>query len=144
MFITSVRVFTALVLLTIFGLFIGVAKAEAPIGELREPPTLEQKFAMVFGDKHKTMLDIANKESSLNPKAVGYNCHYYREDGKRYSTHCKKEDRDKAWSWDCGVLQNNTSSKEECEKLKDVDYNLQVAKGKLDTQGLCAWVVVGC
>ena len=133
------RIVLTAILLTFLGMCMGVASAEAPT-EL----TLEQKFKVTFGEKSDTMLKIAMMESGLNPKAQGYNCFYYNDSGKRYSTFCKKEDRHKAWSWDCGVLQNNTSSKSECSKLKDVDYNLEVAKSKLETQGICAWVAAGC
>lgn len=87
------------------------------------------------------MTAIFKAESGLNVKNVGYNCHYYNKNGKRYSDSCKKEDRPKAWSVDCGIAQINTKGQICPEHLFIIENNLAVAKQKLDTQGLSAWNV---
>ena len=70
-----------------------------------------------------------------------WNCYYTREDGTRYSTICKVEDRKNAWSVDCGVAQINAHGKVCPKELFDVDHNLSVARGKyVRGNGFGAWV----
>jgi hypothetical protein len=101
------------------------------------------------------MYAIAKAESGLNAGNKGYNCYYERgtdrlltgeeamklAKDKRYSGACKTEaHRSKAWSTDCGILQINVIGKICPVELFDVDNNLKAGKGKLDRQGLGAWV----
>jgi hypothetical protein len=67
-----------------------------------KPSTVEALVRSYFPEEPEIMLAIFKHESGLNPKAQGWNCYY---DGK--SKACKKEDRVKAWSTDCGIVQNN-------------------------------------
>lgn len=105
------------------------------------PLTPTEHIEKIFGDKAQIMKAIFMAESHLNVRSVGYNCHYYTKDGKRYSDSCKKEDRPKAWSVDCGIAQINTKGQVCPEHLFVIENNLAIAKQKLDTQGLKAWNV---
>lgn len=89
-----------------------------------------------FGQNSGVLMAILAAESSLNPKAVNYNCRY---DGKSRS--CKVEDRHLAWSVDCGISQINVKGQVCPKELFDLQTNLNEAKKILATQGLNAWVV---
>jgi len=62
---------------------------------------------------------VAKHESNFNPRAMNWNCRY---GGK--STFCKEEDRNKAWSVDCGLFQVNFKGNKCPEYLFDVDVNI--------------------
>lgn len=96
-------------------------------------PTVEDKIKEYFPRNWKTMIAIAHAESHMSMDAVGYNCMY-----NGVSKACKKEDRHKAWSIDCGLLQINTKSKT-CPK-ETIDQHLQRAAALSRVQGLKAWV----
>lgn len=111
------------------------------------PPStqnIENETNTVFGEDAKTALAIFKTESALNPKAQNWNCHYYDENGKRYSTSCKAEDRKNAWSVDCGVAQINhitpTNNKECPAELFDPKKNIAMAKEMFDRRGFQPWV----
>lgn len=101
-------------------------------------PTEEVKNAVVgrFGANSGVMLAILAAESSLNPRAVNYNCFY---GGKSRS--CNKEDRHLSWSVDCGIAQINKKGNVCPEELFDIQTNLNEAKKIMASQGLNAWVV---
>lgn len=66
------------------------------------PSKIEDLVKSYFPEEPEVMLAIFKHESGLNPTAQGWNCMYNGE-----SRACKKEDRAKAWSTDCGIVQNN-------------------------------------
>lgn len=95
--------------------------------------TTEQKIQYYFPRNGRTMIAVAKAESQLKMSAVGYNCMY---SGK--SKACKPEDRSRAWSRDCGIMQINTTAKT-CPK-ETVDQHLKRAADLSRVQGLEAWV----
>lgn len=105
---------------------------------------IENETNTVFGEDAKIALAIFKTESALNPKAQNWNCHYYDDDGKRYSTSCKAEDRKNAWSVDCGIAQINhitpTDNKECPAELFDPKQNIAIAKKMFDKRGFQPWV----
>lgn len=104
---------------------------------------IEKEVNAVFGEDAKIALAIFKTESALNPEAQNWNCHYYKN-GKRYSAQCKKEDRPKAWSVDCGIAQINhitpNESKECPAELFDYQENIKIAKNMFDKRGFQPWV----
>jgi len=96
----------------------------------------EVRVHEVFGVNADTFLKIAYAESGQNSGSKGWNCHY---NGK--SAACKTEDRDNAWSVDCGFLQVNVQGKICPPEMYELEYNLQAAKGKFERQGYGAWTV---
>lgn len=98
------------------------------------PETIEAKILEAFnGDK--VALAVAKGESGLDPNAKGYNCKY----GSR-STSCKPEDREKAWSVDCGIYQINTVAKDCPTHLMDPETNIAIAKEMQSKRGWSPWV----
>jgi hypothetical protein len=124
-------------------------EAEKEMERIEDPapsPTaeiIEKEINSVFGENSKIALAIFKTESALNPEAQNWNCHYYKN-GKRYSTSCKKEDRQMAWSVDCGIAQINhitpNDSKECPVELFDYKKNIQIAKNMFDKRGFQPWV----
>jgi len=94
---------------------------------------IEVSIRETFPEDPGTALAIAKGESGLDPYAIGYNCHYYKENGKRYSASCKKEDIGKHWSVDCGLWQINIIAKECPKHLFNPEVNTQEARKKYDT-----------
>lgn len=82
---------------------------------------------------------IFTAESGLNPKAMNWNCEY-QENGRLVSRACNKEDRERAWSVDCGVAQLNFAGTICPEQAFDPMWNLRMARLKYDRQGKEAWV----
>ena len=110
-----------------------------------QPLTLDEHLKQIFGPKAKVAKAILKHESGLNLKEKGYNCYYYRKnkDGKtvRYSTSCKtKEDREKAWSVDCGIAQINVKGQVCPANLMNLDGAMKALEKKYKTEGLTAWV----
>ena len=100
---------------------------------------VEKAIADVFPEEPETMIAVAKAESGLRTDSTGWNCYYEREDGTKYSTACNVEDRAKAWSVDCGLMQINTPGKVCPAELFDVEHNLSVAREKYERQGKDAW-----
>ena len=100
---------------------------------------IEERIKRAFPEDPETMVATLKAESGLNPKAIGWNCHYFRADGTRYSTSCRPGDQGKAWSVDCGIAQNNVPGKVCPEKMFDVDYSLKLAREKFDQRGFSPW-----
>ena len=98
-------------------------------------PTVEDKIKEYFPRNWKTMIAIAHAESGMNMGAIGYNCYY-----NGVSKACKKEDRSKAWSVDCFVLQKNYPGRKTCPDGVTLDMHLREAAALSRVQGLEAWV----
>lgn len=88
---------------------------------------IESQIRAFFGDSSEIAIAVFKAESGLRPDAQGWNCHYYREDGGRYSAACKPEDRHMAWSVDCGVTQINVLGRVCPQEYFDPAWNIQKA-----------------
>lgn len=93
-----------------------------------------------FGEKGSLVSAVFKAESGHNPRSMNWNCRYINERKETVSKACKPEDRDKAWSVDCGIAQINTVGKECPEELFEVEHNLAVAKKMYDARGLNPWM----
>lgn len=98
-------------------------------------PTVDDKIKEYFPRNWKTMIAIAHAESGMNMEAIGYNCYY-----NGVSKACKKEDRPKAWSVDCFVLQRNYPGRKTCPEGVTLDMHLRESAELSRVQGLSAWV----
>lgn len=114
---------------------VGVSKSFFKRAQAKEM-TFEDKIKEAFGKNAPVFLKIAHAESGQNAGSKGYNCMY---NGK--SRACKPEDREKAWSVDCGALQINVYGRVCPVELYDLDKNLEAAVGKFNRQGFGAWSV---
>lgn len=104
--------------------------------EIVNPPTFEQEITRIFGSDAEIALAVFKHESSnLKEDAKGYNCIY---NGK--STFCKKEDRKKAWSVDCGIAQINIRGQVCPKELLTKEGSIPYIEKIYKTQGLNAWV----
>lgn len=99
-----------------------------------------QKVKGVFSEDPETAVAVFRAESGLRANAQGWNCHYYNEQGTRYSAACLPQDRANAWSVDCGVAQINTPGNTCPEHLYDVETNLEEAYKKYVRRGWQPWV----
>ena len=109
--------------------------------EIEIPPlTLEQHLQHIFSSQTLVATAVLKHESGLNLNAKGYNCFYYKEDGTRYSTFCKKEDRSKAWSVDCGIGQINVKGQICPKHLMTLEGAMEIVEKKYKEEGLEAWV----
>ena len=100
------------------------------------PITLEQHIQRIFGSQAKVALAVFKHESQgLKLDAVNYNCRY---DGR--STFCKKGDKLKAWSVDCGLAQINVRGQVCPPRLLTLEGNMQAVEKVYKEQGLKAWV----
>jgi len=107
------------------------------------PPSYEQEVQRIFKDKAPIALAVFKHESSGIETAKNWNCFYYKtvnEEQVRYSTFCKKIDRENAWSVDCGYFQINVKGQvcppEYMTKLGSLERVETIYK----EQGLNAWV----
>lgn len=94
----------------------------------------------IFDEEAEKATAIFMHESGLVLNRKGWNCHYYRKDGTRYSKSCNIEDRPLAWSVDCGITQINVKGKTCPAKLLTLEGNMEAARKIYKTQGLGAWV----
>lgn len=97
--------------------------------------TADQYIQKIFGDKARVAKAVILHESQNKLDAVGYNCIY---GGK--SKACKKEDRSRAWSVDCGIGQINVKGKTCPKKLLTLNGAMEAIEQKYKDQGLNAWV----
>jgi len=97
--------------------------------------TIEQHIQRIFGDKSKVATAVLKHESGFNLNAKGWNCRY---GGK--SKACKKEDRYRAWSVDCGIAQVNVKGQVCPSELMTLSGNMAQVEKIYKTQGLNAWV----
>jgi len=97
--------------------------------------TIEEKIARAFPEQKELVTAVFKAESGLRTDAIGWNCYY---NGK--SKACLEQDRDKAWSVDCGIAQINVKGKSCPKELFNPEHNLELARKKYDTkQGLNHW-----
>lgn len=100
-----------------------------------KPLTQEQWISKIFGDKASVAKAIIFHESQNSLNAKNWNCMYGNK-----STFCKKEDRPKAWSVDCGIGQINVKGTVCPPELLTLDGNMKAIEVKYKTQGFSAWV----
>ena len=98
------------------------------------PSSVEAKILKAWeGTKEgRIAVAVAKSESGLRTDAMGWNCHYINAQGKQYSKACLPQDRAKAWSVDCGVMQINHIGKTCPAHLFDPDENIKIGKEKYD------------
>ena len=90
---------------------------------------------IIFSENTEIAIAVLKHESGLKLNAKNWNCIY---DGK--STFCKKKDRHKAVSMDCGLGQINIKGKVCPKKLMTEKGNLEAIERIYKLQGLNAWV----
>ena len=99
-------------------------------------PTLDDRLVQIFGDKAEIAKAVFMHESGgMKLDAVNYNCIY---NGK--STFCKKGDRAKAWSVDCGAFQLNVRGQICPKEYLTIEGSIPKVAEIYRTQGLRAWV----
>ncbi|MBX4187522.1 MAG: LysM domain-containing protein [Candidatus Doudnabacteria bacterium] len=108
-----------------------------------ESVILEAMYQLFGPRDFATAAAIARSESTFNLKAQNWNCVYRTSSGKSVSTSCRNNDRHKAWSIDCGLMQINVRGTLTCpEELWTLEGNLQAAKELRDNRGnFKDWVV---
>ena len=108
----------------------------------QSPSTVEAKILKAWEGTGKghIAVAVAKSESGLRSNAMGWNCHYYDAQGKRYSKACNPEDRPKAWSVDCGVMQINHIGKTCPSHLFDPDENIRIGRDMFENRGFSPWV----
>lgn len=95
----------------------------------------------VYKEEPDKAVAVFTAESGLNPLAKGWNCHYYRDDGSQYSAACEIQDRENAWSVDCGVTQMNVAGKECPAEYLDARWNIEKSHmWKYTPRGWQPWV----
>ena len=100
------------------------------------PPSgeIEKIIYTYFKDDYPVAKAVFTAESGLQKDAQGWNCHYGTE-----SRACAPEDREKAWSVDCGVAQINVIGKVCPQELFDPNHNLEVARNKYEARNWRPW-----
>lgn len=78
---------------------------------------------------------VISKESGFKIDAMNWNCRYGNK-----STSCKPQDRDYAWSVDCGVMMLNHLGKYCPGNVMPYKQNIQLGYEKFKQQGMKAWV----
>lgn len=96
---------------------------------------VEELIKEKFQDDSEVVSAVFKAESGHRADAMGWNCYY-----NGVSKACLPQDRDKAWSVDCGVAQINVIGKTCPEELFDPENNLNVAKKMYESRGLSPWV----
>ena len=98
--------------------------------------TVDEHIVEIFGAKAKIAKAVFMHESGgMKLDAINYNCRY---DGR--STFCRKGDKDKAWSVDCGLAQINVRGTVCPEHLFTLEGNMEAVAKIYKEQGLRAWV----
>lgn len=93
-----------------------------------------KKIENVFGSDSRIAIAVFKSESGLNVRSMNWNCRY-----NGVSQSCRPEDRDKAWSVDCGLVQKNVIGQTCPEELFDADHSLRIAKEMFDRRGFQPW-----
>lgn len=96
------------------------------------------------GEEAEIALAVMKAESSLNVNAKNYNCRYevFKNNATTtVSMSCKKEDRDKAWSVDCGIPQINFLGKVCPEHTKSLEWSIKKTYEMYVDRGWNPWVV---
>ena len=118
-----------------------IVPLEVVVVEEVKPLTLEQHVEHIFGDNSEVALAVFKHESGLNLTLTHYNCRYVSEKtGKTYSTTCKKGDKYKSWSVDCGIAQINTKGQVCPANLLNLEGNMKAVERIYKEQGIRAWV----
>lgn len=108
---------------------------------LPEQEEIANKIRMVFTEEPEKAVAVFRAESGLRPDAQGWNCHYYRDNGDRYSAACEFSDRGRAWSVDCGIAQLNFPGLTCPAESLEADWNIQKAyEWKYKPSGWRPWV----
>lgn len=97
-------------------------------------PEVKAYIDDIFGENATIATAVLMHESGLRLDAKNWNCIY---EGK--STFCKKEDRDKAVSVDCGIAQKNVKGQVCPAHLMTLEGNMEAIRKVYETQGLGAW-----
>lgn len=142
MFSRTTIVFLAIASLIVFS----PHRIDAEPLQIITKPTLEQHIERIFGEKAKVAMATFKAESGLKLDAKGYNCMYQKtviENGKAkiksFSKSCKKEDRYRAWSVDCGLAQVNVRGQVCPRELLTVEGNMKQVEKIYKSQGMLAW-----
>jgi len=99
------------------------------------PITFEGEIQRIFGNKSNIAFAVFKHESNAKITSKNWNCVY---NGR--STFCKKEDRIKAWSVDCGYFQINVRGLVCPTEYMDKLTSLKRVEEIYKQQGLNAWV----
>ena len=114
----KIKIVSFVLALSLLGIFPQRGATEELI--IVQPPTVEQHIQRIFGTQARVATAVLKAESGMKLNAKNYNCFYYRNDGSKYSTSCKKDDKSKAWSVDCGFAQINVKFLE-LRRLPDIN-----------------------
>ena len=106
---------------------------------LKATTSLDKLLTHHFGNNAKIAKAILMQESSLNPKAINYNCYYYKNQ-IRYSTTCRRGDEIKAWSVDCGLSQLNHKGQVCPEWTFVMEKNIEKMSDMYQKRGWNCWV----
>jgi hypothetical protein len=98
-----------------------------------------QTIQAYFPEQPQVAVAVFKHESGLNPRAQGWNCRY-QVNGKWVSKACKKEDRGKAWSTDCGIAQISVKGTTCPAHLLTVEGGLKKAREMYERRGFQPWV----
>lgn len=93
----------------------------------------------MFPEEPDVMLAIFTAESGLRKDAMGWNC-IHVVDGKAISEACRQDERDQAWSVDCGASQLNFEGTKCPEESFNVFWNLNKAREMYEQRGKQPWV----
>lgn len=93
-------------------------------------------------------ISVGKTESGWRHDAKGWNCIYdvlgnvkpQKTEKTDVSKACKPEDRDQAWSVDCGIMQINVAGKECPKALFNPETNIQKAYEMYKRRGWQPWV----
>ena len=102
---------------------VSAAENQESPSPVNDPLTIEEVVKKHFGGESDNALKIAMCESSMNPLAVN--------------------DKNTNGSIDCGLFQINSIHGYDCEELKDVEFNVKVAKKLYDKSGWRPWACRG-
>lgn len=97
-------------------------------------PQVEAYITSIFGDKAEEGMATLKHESGLRLDAQNWNCIY---EGRSRS--CRVEDREKAWSVDCGIGQTNVKGKTCPPELFTLEGSMAEVARRFKAQGLEAW-----
>lgn len=93
----------------------------------------------MFPEEPDVMLAVFTAESGLRKDAMGWNC-IHVVDGKAISEACRQDERDQAWSVDCGTAQLNFEGTKCPEESFNVFWNLNKAREMYEQRGKQPWV----
>lgn len=97
-------------------------------------PEVKAYIDDIFGKEATIATAVLSHESGLRLDAKNWNCIY----GDK-SKICKVEDREKAWSVDCGIAQVNVKGKVCPAHLMTLEGNMKQVQKIYEEQGLEAW-----